>query len=80
LQCSTESNQVKRIGEYREFVWSYLALDIQNTLFLNFWALLMLGETTKRDKEKIRDLFKDNEGDPGLGFAGKTEMTTSFVN
>jgi hypothetical protein len=50
----------------------------------NLISTVGVGRNNKRDKEKIRDLFKDNEGDPGLGFAGKTEMTTemttSFVN
>ncbi len=50
----------------------------------NSMSTVDVGRNNKRDKEKIRDLFKDNEGDPGLGFAGKTEMTTemttSFVN
>ena len=47
LQFSKESNQVKRIGVYRELVCSYLTLDIQNTLYLNFWALLMLGSRAR---------------------------------
>jgi hypothetical protein len=28
-------------------------LDIQKTLYLNFWALLMMGETTNEIKRKF---------------------------